>query len=255
MSVEIEQIKELREATGVSMMVCKKALQESDGDFEKAVEFLRKRGVAKAADRSGRSTTEGAVVVRAEGGKTAMVSLQSETDFVSKSDEFLSFAKGIADEFLSGKASSKEDIDLVDAGTRLGENLKIGDFTLFEGGTIGEYIHSNRKIGVLVSLEGGNVDLAKDIAMHVAAMNPAVLSPDEISEELVAKEKGIWAEQLKNEGKPEEIIDKIMMGKEKKFREDSALLKQDFVKNPDQTIEQLLEAAGATVKESARFAV
>lgn len=255
MAVGIEQIKELREATGVSMMVCKKALEESGGDFEQAVEYLRKRGESKAADRAGRATAQGAVVVKAVEGKTAMVSLLSETDFVSGSDDFLAVANGIADDLLSGKVSTKEDVDLIDAGTRLGENIQLGDFALYEGSNVGEYIHSNKKIGVLVSLEGGSVELAKDLAMHVAATNPAVLSPDEVSEDLVQKEKGIWAEQLKNEGKPEEIIEKIMMGKEKKFREEAALLKQDFVKDPDKTVEQLLADAGASVKEFARFAV
>lgn len=257
MSVSIEQVKELREATGVSMMACKSALEDADGDYDKAVEILRKKGAAKAADRSARTTSHGVVFVKSGGGKVAMVELQCETDFVSLGEDFMGLAELLADKLLKGEISV-EDRDLPeikDAVLRMGENIKIGNLALVEGENVGDYVHSNNKIGVVVSLKGGNVDLARDIAMHVAATNPAVLSPDEVDEALVEMEKKIWADQLMQEGKPAEIIDKIMAGKEKKFREESALVKQQFVKDPDKTIENLLEQFGANVEKFVRFAV
>ncbi|MBI5754543.1 translation elongation factor Ts [Candidatus Peregrinibacteria bacterium] len=257
MAVSIELIKKLRETTGVSMMACKSALEESDGDFEKAIDLLRKKGEAKAADRADRSTSQGAIFVKLAGPKAAIVELDCETDFVARGDDFLNLGNALADKVLAGSVNT-EDRDLAevkDAALRLGEKLQIGKMALVEGKNIGDYVHSNKKIGVLAVLDGGNNELARDVAMHVAATNPAVLSPDRISQETVDHEKSIWAEQLKNEGKPAEIVEKIMIGKEKKFREENALLKQAFVKNPDITIEQLLKEAGATVKSFERFSI
>ncbi len=257
MATSMEQIKELRESTGVSMMACKKALEESGGDMEKAMEILRKKGEAKAEDRAGASTAQGAIFVKTEGNKSAMVELQCETDFVAKGDDFLALAESLADRLLKGEITP-EDKDLPeikDAILKLGENIKIGNMAVVEGDTVGDYVHSNSKIGVLVSLKGGNPEVARDIAMHVAAMNPEVISPDEVSDDAVEKEKTIWAEQLKDEGKPEEIIEKIMMGKERKFREENALVKQSFVKDPEKMIEDLLKEADAAVEEFVRFAV
>lgn len=253
----MDKIKELRNATGVSMMACKKALEESDGDVEKAVDVLRKKGESKAADRAGASTAQGAIVVKSEGNKSAIVELQCETDFVAKGDDFLALAGEIADKLLNGEISP-EDRDLPeikDAVLKLGENIKIGKMAVVEGDNVGEYVHSNSKIGVLVSLKGGDSDTARDIAMHVAAMDPQVVSPDNVPDELVEKEKEIWADQLKSEGKPEEIIDKIMMGKEKKFREENALVKQAFVKDPEKLIEQILDEADAEIEKFLRFAI
>lgn len=257
MAVSIEDVKKLREATGVSMMVCKKALEEVDGDFEEAVTVLRKKGEAKAADRAERSTSQGVIVTKQEGGKIAMVQLLCETDFVAMGDDFMALANSFVDKLLAGELNvgDRDLPELKDAVVKMGENIQIGDMCLAEGGSMGDYIHSNKKIGVVVSLEGGNEDLARDISMHIAASNPEVISPDEVSEESVAKEKEIWADQLKQEGKPEEIMEKIMMGKEKKFREENALIKQSFVKDPEKTIEDLLKAADATIKEFKRFAI
>lgn len=253
----MEQIKELRSATGVSMMACKKALEESEGDVDKAVDILRKKGESKAADRAGASTAQGAIVVKSEGNKSAMVEIQCETDFVAKGDDFLALAETIADKLLKGEITP-DDRDLPeikDAVLKLGENIKIGKMTVVEGDNVGDYVHSNSKIGVLVSLTGGDTETARDVAMHIAAMNPEVVSPDQVSDDLVEKEKGIWADQLKSEGKPEEIIGKIMMGKEKKFREENALIKQAFVKDPEKLIEQILQDANASVNEFVRFEV
>jgi len=257
MAVSIDEIKKLREATGVSMMACKKALEESNGDFETAIDILRKKGEAKAADRVGRATAQGVVAIATSGDKVAMIQLQSETDFVSRGEDFLKMAESLAQKVLDGKMNiaDREVAEVKDYMLKVGENIQVGNIALVEGKTIGIYIHSNKKIGVLVSLEGGTVELAKDIAMHAAATNPKVLSPDEVPQALVDREKGIWAEQLKNEGKPAEIVEKIMMGKEKKYREENALIKQMFVKNPEKSIEQLLSEASAKVKEFVRFEI
>ena len=257
MAVSIDDIKKLRETTGVSMMSCKKALEEANGDFEAAIDVLRTKGEAKAADRVGRATAQGVVAVSVGVDKVAMIQLESETDFVSRGEDFVKMAEGLAQKVLNGNMNviDRESPEIKDYMLKVGENIQIGNIALVEGKNIGIYIHSNRKIGVIVSLEGGTVELAKDIAMHAAATNPKVLSPDEVSQELVDREKGIWSEQLKNEGKPAEIVEKIMMGKEKKFREENALVKQMFVKNPEQSIEQLLTAASAKVKEFVRFEI
>lgn len=254
----MSDLKKLRDATGVSIIACKKALDEAGGDFEKAVDLLRKKGAAKAADRAGRSTGEGAISTATSTGKVALIKLGCETDFVAKGDDFVALAQSVADRVLAGEineANKDEIADVKDAVLKLGENIQIAELALLEGDSTGTYVHSNGKIGVVVALKGGSEELAKDVAMHAAATNPQVLSPNEVADELVAKEKEIWSEQLKNEGKPAEIIEKIMMGKEKKFREESALLKQPFVKNPEQSIEELVAAAGAEVLGFKRFAV
>lgn len=255
MTVTIEDIKKLRETTGVSMTSCKKALEEANGDFEGAIDVLRKKGEAKAADRIGRSTTQGVVAVAEEKGKVAMVTLLCETDFVSRGDEFVKLAEGIAGKVLSGKAKTadREFSEIKDFMLKVGENIQIGDIAVIEGSNLGIYIHSNKKIGVVVSLDGGTGELAKDVAMHAAATNPRVISPDEVSQDLVEKEREIWSEQLKNEGKPAEIVEKIMIGKEKKFREENALLKQMFVKDPEKSIEQIL--GGVKIKQFVRFGI
>jgi elongation factor Ts len=257
MAISIESIKKLREMTGVSMTACKSALEEANGDFENAIDVLRKKGEAKAVDRAARGTSQGAVFVKVGGGKAGMVLLGCETDFVARGEDYLVLGASIVEKLLNGsiKPEERELPEVKDAVLRLGENIVLSDMSLVEGDVIGDYVHSNKKIGVLVSLVGGTVELARDVAMHVAATNPAVISPEEISTELVDREKSIWAEQLKGEGKPAEIVEKIMLGKEKKFREENALLKQAFVKNPEQTIEQLLKDAGASVKTFVRFAV
>lgn len=257
MSVTIEQIKELRDATGVSMTVCKKALEEADGDYDKAVDILRTKGAAKAADRAARETSHGVVFVKTDNSRAAMVELKCETDFVSRGEGFMQLAESLADRLLAGEiaADDRDIAEVKDAVMKLGENVQITNMKLIEGATVGDYVHSNNRIGVVVSLDGGDSVLARDIAMHIAATNPSFLSPDEVSSELVEREKAIWRDQLAQEGKPAEIMDKIMMGKEKKFREENALLKQAFVKNPEATIESLLADAGTTINGYTRFEI
>ncbi len=255
MSVSIEQIKELRAATGGSMMACKKALEESGGEMEAAVDILRKKGEAKAADRAGNSTGQGAIYIKIDGKRAALVELQCETDFVARGEDFFKLTEVLADKLLNGElaVTEREVVEVKESVLKFGENIKVGNLAIIEGDNLGEYIHSNKKIGVLVSLSGGTQELARDIAMHIAATNPTVISPDEVPMELVAREKAIWEDQLKAEGKPVEIMEKIMLGKEKKFREENALLKQQFVKDPDKTIEQILD--GVTVNSFMRFMV
>lgn len=257
MTVTMEQIKGLRDATGVSIMACKKALEETGGDFDAAVDLLRKKGAAKAAAKADREAGEGAVAVRVVGNKVGMVKLSCETDFMARSDDFSALMEKILDALFAGEISQTDrEIEFVKEETlKLGENIQVGGLAILEGDSVGGYVHSNKKIGVIVSLNSGSEDMAKDVAMHAAATNPAVLSPDEVEEAAVQKEKEIWKDQLAAEGKPAEIMEKIMMGKEKKFREDSALIKQAFVKNPEQTIEQMLAAGGASVKAFVRFEV
>ncbi len=253
MSVSIDQIKSLRERTGVSMSACKSALEEAQGDEDKAIELLRKKGAAKAAERGDRLTSNGVVAVSQKDGKAAMISLACETDFVAKNADFLQKAQNLADKLLAEGEDADLSKELGDLNIAMGEKVEVKDKKVVSGGKIGSYIHLNNRIGVLLSMSGNNDELAKDLAMHVAALAPKTLSPDEISEEWVAKEREIWAEQLKQEGKPEQIVAKIMEGKEKKFREEFALLTQAFVKNPEQLVKDLL--GGESIEGFWRFEV
>jgi elongation factor Ts len=246
----------LRARTGVSMLECKKALDESGGDEEKAIELLRKRGEAQAVKKAGRAQGEGQVFSAAENGKVALVLVRCETDFVSRSDDFQKFGADLAQLFLAedeegGRKSAEPKVTA--AVQQLGENISLDEARVIEGSVIGHYVHSNGKIGVAVALDGGEVEAAKDAAMHAAAMNPRFVTPADVSEEDVAKEKDIWKAQLAKEGKPEAIMEKIMLGKEKKFREENALISQPFVKNPEQTVGQML--GKATVTGYARLSV
>lgn len=217
-------------------MACKKALEEANGNEEKAIELLRKKGEAKAADRAERSTGEGVVAIAETEGKAAIIKLGCETDFVAKGEDFIAAAKDIAEKVLNEGENFDASGIASELSLKLGEKIEAGKKKLVEAKVIGSYVHSNNKIGVIVALSGGETETARDIAMHAAAMNPAYLSPEGVSQESVEKEKEIWKEELK--GKPENIMDQIMAGKEKKFREEQALTKQAFVKNPDQTVEQ-----------------
>ncbi|MEK7146117.1 MAG: translation elongation factor Ts [Patescibacteria group bacterium] len=248
MNITLDQIKSLRDKTGVSTMACKKALEEAGGDETKAIEMLRKKGEAKAAERADRSTAFGVVVIESDGNKTAMLSLGCETDFVAKNDDFLAAAQAMAKKLLSEGETVDLSSDLSELGIKMGEKIDVKDKKVMAGANIDSYVHSNKRIGVLVSLQGGTKELARDIAMHVAASNPTNLSPDEIDTEWVNKEKEIWRELLKAEGKPEAMWDKIMEGKEKKFREEHALLTQAFIKDPEKKIQDLLGSAEAKVE-------
>jgi elongation factor Ts len=236
-------------------MQCKKALEEANGNEEKAIEILRKKGAAKAAEKADRATKEGFVVTKVTADKAAVVKFLCETDFVAKNDEFRKIAMDSAEMALKkGAEATKEAMEsaVKELFTKLGENMSL-EIKVLEGKGIGDYIHSNSKIGVLVNLKNPDNDKAKDVAMQIAAMNPNVIHPSEVSDDMVAKEKEIWRAQLKQEGKPEAMLEKIMMGKEKKFREESALMKQVFVKDGNKTIEEYLE--GNTVTHFIRMAI
>ena len=253
--ISASAVASLRSRTGISILECKKALDEANGDEENAIEILRKRGAAQAAKKSERNQGEGLVFSASKSGKISLVKLRCETDFVARNDDFLKLGKEFADMALSeGADAVKNATEKINAAVQqLGENISIGDAHVIEGDVMGCYIHTNNKIGVVIVIDGGSEEMAKDVAMHAAAMNPSYISPEDVSEEEVTKEKEIWKEQLAQEGKPAEIMEKIMIGKEKKFREENALLKQAFVKNPEQTIEQYLN--GATIAKYVRVSV
>ncbi len=240
MAITAQQVKELRDRTGVAMMACKKALEESNGDIDGAIEVLRKRGASKAADKADRSTSEGRVAVDGR----AIVKVLCETDFVGKNDKFVAFVADIAAKTNEGNVeagTSFFESAKTDKMQEVGENLVLGDIQLIEGGdTVAGYIHTNGKIGVLVALEGGTEDQAKDLAMHAAAMDPLCANPEDVDGDLIEKEKEIAREQLANEGKPENIIEKIIEGKIKKFCADRALTSQAFVKDPSMTVAEYL---------------
>lgn len=255
MSISASQVSKLRARTGVSMMACKKALEEANGDEEKAIDVLRKKGEAKAATKAGRETKEGIIVTKIDGNKAVIVSQYCETDFVSRNKEFVAIANNAAEDALKegiDLAKEKSDKAIKDLFTKLGENMSI-EIDLLEGEGLAEYVHTNGKFGTIVNLKSPDAEKARDIAMHITAMNPVVINPEDLPEDVVIKERSIWTEQLKAEGKPEEIIGRIMEGKEKKFREESALIKQSFVKDNEKTIEQYLE--GNTVTKFIRKSI
>jgi len=248
MSIDASLVASLRSRTGVSILECQKALEEAGGDEEKAIELLRKRGAAQAVKKAAREQSEGLIFIAQEEGKVALVLLRCETDFVARNEDFQALGNELAALALSdGEEAVRNANDKITAAVQqLGENITLGDVNVIEGETLGTYVHTNSKIGVVVSLNGGTTELAKEVAMHTAAMNPSFVTPDDVPADTIEKEKGMWKEQLKKDGKPDEIIEKIILGKEKKFREESALTTQPFVKNPEQTIGQLLGDASVT---------
>jgi len=272
MAITATMVKDLRERTGTGMMDCKKALQEADGDIERAIENMRKSGMAKAARKAGRIAAEGLVVIKQneKTGQTVIAEINSETDFVTKDDGFKGFCNEVAACVL---ADQPADIDALmkskvgDTGqtveetrqqlvSKIGENISVRRFSQIDStqGTLGAYLHGVR-IGVLVELEGGDEALAKDIAMHIAASSPVCIAEEDVPQELLAKEKAILVAQAEESGKPPGIIEKMIGGRINKFLKEITLLGQPFVKDPDQTVAKLLESAGATVKNYIRYEV
>lgn len=267
MSVTAAMVKELRERTGLGMMECKKALVEADADIELAIENLRKSGQAKAAKKAGRTAAEGAVIAQVGEGLAALVEINSETDFVARDENFQSFANSVTEVALANKiddVAKLAETTCGDKGTveearqalvqKIGENIQVRRIQLVNGAVLGTYVH-NQKIGVVVALEGGDGELAKDIAMHVAAVNPLVATPDEVSAAILDKEREIFTEQARQSGKPEEVIQKMIDGRLKKFLSEVSLVDQPFVKNPDQKVGEILKAASARIKSFVRFEV
>ena len=269
MAVSAKLVKELRERTGLGMMECKKALAETDGDIDQAIENLRKSGQAKAAKKAGRTAAEGGVVAKvSEDGKVGVVvEVNSETDFVARDEGFKGFVEKVAALVLSTKETDVEKLKAaeVDGATledarlalvqKIGENVQVRRAEVVESeGVVGAYIHGG-KIGVLVSMAGGDAELGKDIAMHVAAVNPAVVNPEDIDQETVDKEKEIFTAQAKESGKPDNIIEKMIEGRIAKFLKEVSLVEQPFVKDPETTVGKLAKGAGATISSFVRFEV
>ena len=270
MAITAAQVKELRERTGCGMMECKKALVDASGDMEAAAETLRKSGLAKADKKAGRVAAEGVIVVEVSGDskRGAIVEVNSETDFVARKEEFQDFAKAVVRRVLE---SAPADVDallampLEDGGpaveearrsliASIGENITVRRFSSREAvkGNLSSYLHGAR-IGVLVELEGGDGELARDVAMHIAASKPVCIDEDGVSQEMLDKEKEIFSAQAEASGKPPEIVEKMVSGRLRKFLGEITLLGQPFVKDPDQTVGKLLKAAGASVVCFDRF--
>lgn len=261
-AISASMVKELRERTGLGMMECKKALVEADGNLELAIENLRKSSGMKAAKKAGRVAADGVVRVAVNGSQGTLLEVNSETDFVARDDNFSAFADKV---IAKASLAASTDVDTLMEGEledarsalvqKIGENITVRRIEKISASVVGVYVHSNEKIGVMIGLDGGSQELAKDIAMHVAASNPMVVNPDDVDSGVIEKEKEIFAAQAESSGKPAEIIEKMVGGRIRKFLAEISLVEQPFVKDPDQTVGQLVEAAGARVTGMVRFEV
>ena len=268
MSISASMVKELRERSGAGMMDCKKALVETGGDIDAAIELLRKSGQAKADKKSGRIAADGRIVVATDGNKAVIAEINSETDFVAKDENFIAFVDSVAATALAGNAEdvkallaeSRADGKIIEAArtelvNKVGENISVRRFARVDAADqLGNYTHGAR-IGAVVSLSGGDAELARNIAMHVAATNPVCIDEAGVPAETLESERRIITEQAQESGKPPEIIEKMVSGRMAKFLKEITLLGQPFVKDPDVSVGELLEAAGAEVKEFIRYEV
>jgi elongation factor Ts len=275
MAITATDVNKLRQMTGAGMMDCKKALVEADGDFDKAIEILRKKGQKLSEKRADRETKEGSVFVRVSEDKSSaiLISFTCETDFVAKNDDFQSLGNEIADAAMANKPADIAALNALSLGEltvqekvteyigKIGEKLEVSAYETITGEQVASYIHSNGKLGVLVALSGagGNdvSDAGKDVGMQIAAMNPVALNKDGVDQSIIDKEIEIGKEQARQEGKPENIIEKIAMGKLNKFFQENTLLSQSFVKDPKQTVQQYLDSVnkGMTVTAFKRVAI
>ena len=265
MEIKASQVKELRDMTGVAMMDCKKALVECEGDIEKALDLLRSNSALKAEKKSSRVAADGILVVSVNEDYATLVELNSETDFAAKDANFLSFGEKVKGYISKNKifeASALKESSLEDDRKALvqtiGENIQIRRVVTLEFDSsmnIGIYIHSDSKLGSLVVTKDGNDEIAKDIAMHVSAFNPLCLSQDDIDKDVLEREKAIYQNQAQDSGKPQDIMEKMVDGKIKRFLSEVSLISQNFVKDPDITVQEYLEKGGATIVEFARLKV
>ena len=265
MEIKASQVKELRDMTGVAMMDCKKALVECEGDIEKALDLLRSNSALKAEKKSSRVAADGILVVSVNEDYATLVELNSETDFAAKDANFLSFGEKVKEYISKNKifeASALKESSLEDDRKALvqtiGENIQIRRVVTLEFDSsmnIGIYIHSDSKLGSLVVTKDGSNEIAKDIAMHVSAFNPLCLSQDDIDKDVLEREKAIYQNQAQDSGKPQDIMDKMVDGKVKRFLSEVSLISQNFVKDPDITVQEYLEKGGATIVEFARLKV
>ena len=270
MAITASMVKDLRASTGAGMMDAKKALTETDGDMDAAVDWLRTKGLAKAAKKSGRTAAEGLVAVVVDGGKGVAVEVNSETDFVGKNAEFQEMVSNIAqaavnvadiEALKSAEVDGKSVADLItDKIAKIGENMSLRRMTAVEGDTVVSYVHNAvapgmGKIGVLVAMTGGDPAFGKQVAMHIAAVNPAGLGEADLDPAMVEKEKQVQMDIARESGKPEQVIEKMIIGRMKKFIAESTLLNQQFVVNPDLTVEAAASEAGATITGFKRLEV
>ena len=270
MAITAALVKELRDSTGAGMMDAKKALTETNGDMEAAVDWLRTKGLAKAAKKSGRTAAEGLVAVNVEGGKGVAVEVNSETDFVGKNAEFQEMVAGIAtaalgvsdiDALKAADMGGKSVEDTITAKiATIGENMSVRRMAALEGDVVVSYVHNAAtagmgKIGVLVALKGGDDALGKQIAMHIAAVNPAALSEADMDADVIEKEKQVQMDIARESGKPEQVIEKMIVGRMKKFVAEATLLNQAFVVNPDLTVGAAAAEAGAEITGFVRLEV
>jgi elongation factor Ts len=273
MSISAADVNKLRQMTGAGLMDCKKALAETNGDFEAAMDYLRKKGAKISANRADRTASEGAViaVTSADGKKGVAIKLTCETDFVGKNDAFVAFAKEIADAALNNEPASVEDLKnieisggtisgrLLDEVAKIGEKIDVTEYAILKGENVVAYIHGANRIGVLVELNNAatdaNVAAGKDVAMQIAAMNPIAVDKADVAAETVNREMEIGREQARAEGKPEAMLDKIAQGKVEKFYKENTLLNQEFVKDGSKTVGKMLAdlESGLTVKQFRRI--
>ena len=268
MSISAAEVKALRERTGAGMMECKKALVETGGDIEAAIEAMRKSGLAKADKKAGRTAAEGRIALAVEGNSAVLAEVNCETDFVAGGDDFAAFADGVAQVALKEGPKDIEALSALelDGGesvdtrrrelvAKIGENINVRRFErVASEGVLGRYVHGVR-IGVLVGMEGGDEELAKDVAMHIAASNPVCVAPEDVPAEVLDKEREIHRAQAEQSGKPAEIVEKMIEGRLRKYVNEIALKGQPFVKNPDQSVGALLKEHGARVLRFVRYEV
>lgn len=269
-NIKAAQVKELRDKTGVGMMDAKKALVETDGDMEAAVDFLREKGVSKAAKKADRIAAEGLANVYAEGNVASIAEINSETDFVAKNDKFQNLVKSISKAIAENKPASVEEAQQVEidgtsiestiteATTTIGEKITLRRFEVLEKSdneVFGDYEHMGGRISVLTLIEGGTVEVARDVAMHIAAINPKYVTRDDVPQEARDHELSVLTEQAKNEGKPENIVEKMVQGRLNKWLAEISLVDQPFVKDQDKTVGEYLKENNASIKTFVRYEV
>ncbi|HCW9301379.1 TPA: elongation factor Ts [Staphylococcus aureus] len=271
-TISAKLVKELREKTGAGMMDCKKALTETDGDIDKAIDYLREKGIAKAAKKADRIAAEGLVHVETKGNDAVIVEINSETDFVARNEGFQELVKEIANQVLDTKAETVEalmettlpngksvDERIKEAISTIGEKLSVRRFairTKTDNDAFGAYLHMGGRIGVLTVVEGStDEEPARDVAMHIAAINPKYVSSEQVSEEEINHEREVLKQQALNEGKPENIVEKMVEGRLRKYLQEICAVDQDFVKNPDVTVEAFLKTKGGKLVDFVRYEV
>jgi elongation factor Ts len=271
-AITAQMVKELREKTGVGMMDCKKALQQTDGDMDKAIDYLREKGMASASKKADRIAAEGLTSVVVNGNDAVILEVNAETDFVAKNEAFQTLVKELGEHLLKNKPATIEEAvaSTMDNGatveahinaaiSKIGEKMTLRRFTVLtktDNDAFGAYLHMGGRISVLTVLDGTtDADAAKDVSMHVAALNPKYVSHDQVSQEELEHERQVLTQKSLNEGKPENIVAKMVEGRLRKYLEEICLNDQPFVKNPDQTVSQFVASKGATIREFIRYEV